>query len=572
MIEIVNSGIEWLNWLGTVHWSFALAMFVQTLLLVAVLGVLEFTLRRRLRAVVRYWIWSLVLLKLMLPVTLSTPASIGYWLVQAPPVVPAALPTPQSEPAPMPPEVPVAVMSISPRTRPTAPKTEPVVGQAESWLSSPTPRPRKDNVELEVRPSATAAAPSVPLPKLHIHRWLFLAWLAGLALLGAIVARRIVKVWQLVRRATEAPADLDAPLRAACDRLRVSARRIRLRISDEVGCPAICGFWRPTIVLPRRLLGQLDDEQLELVFAHEASHWKRRDLQIHLLQTVLQVVYFYNPAVWIANAVLRRLREEAVDDEVLVGSATRCERYSNTLLDVAAQSIATPNVSLRLIGILESRMTLAQRIRRLASGTLPKSARLGVWGFLVVVVIGLVLLPMAGRRVIAQKPARDPAPVKKDATKDQAPGVALSGLITNENGEPVSDAAIHLAARDLHRQTRPPATKRAITVADLIETTRLADQKYFSGHSAEGRVAQFSPDSKQFVILLRKGNIRHNTNEYSLFLFRTAAALGTPQPDLLLTMASWLSNRRSMRFHSASRRRNSRLRVSVNAAEKQSVR
>ena len=35
------------------------------------------------RPVVRYWIWALVALKLLLPVTLSTPASLAYWLVPA---------------------------------------------------------------------------------------------------------------------------------------------------------------------------------------------------------------------------------------------------------------------------------------------------------------------------------------------------------------------------------------------------------------------------------------------------------------------------------------------------------
>jgi len=45
------------------------------------------------RPVVRYWIWSLVLLKLMLPVTLSTPFSVSYWLMREPAVI-AEAPSP----------------------------------------------------------------------------------------------------------------------------------------------------------------------------------------------------------------------------------------------------------------------------------------------------------------------------------------------------------------------------------------------------------------------------------------------------------------------------------------------
>ena len=142
-------------------------------------------------------------------------------------------------------------------------------------------------------------------------------------------------MWQLARQAAQAPRQLEIPLEVACSLLDLSPARVRLRISDEVGCPAICGFWRPTILVPRRLVGQLDEDQFQLVFAHELLHWKRWDLQINLLQTLLQIAYFYNPAVWIANAMLRRLREESVDDGVLIAcgtpardaTATRCSTW-----------------------------------------------------------------------------------------------------------------------------------------------------------------------------------------------------------------------------------------------------
>ena len=62
------------------HWDFASAMFVQVAALVAILGLVELCLRRRVRPVVRYWLWALVILKLMLPVALRTPASLAYWV------------------------------------------------------------------------------------------------------------------------------------------------------------------------------------------------------------------------------------------------------------------------------------------------------------------------------------------------------------------------------------------------------------------------------------------------------------------------------------------------------------
>ncbi|MBZ5534071.1 MAG: hypothetical protein LAO20_21790 [Acidobacteriia bacterium] len=50
--------------------------------------------------------------------------------------------------------------------------------------------------------------------------------------------------------------------------------------------------------------------------------------------------------------------------------------------------------------------------------------------------------------------------------------------------------------------------------------------------------AEFSPDRQKFTVVTRKGNIRDNTNEYSLWLFRSRDVLRSLRPKLLLTRAS----------------------------------
>jgi len=463
MTETFNRIIELIDHAGAIHRMFASAMFLQTVVLVAVLYLLELCLRRRVRPVVRYWIWSLVLLKLMLPVTLHTPFSVSYWLIRQPAALAEASSPSIVDDGPTRPSVP-ADLSSEPQ--------QPPRGNPEFEFSPSVPaRTLGRPADLGSEPAAVAGVTRPKLSALNGSGWLFVAWCSMAALLGAIVIQRAAKVWQLARRATEAPGELDGPLKVTCDALNLSAHRIRLRISDEVGCPAICGFWRPTILIPRRLINLLDDEQYQLVIAHELSHWKRWDLQINLLQTGLQVIYFYNPAVWIANAVLRRLREEAVDDAVLVAAAVPTDRYSNTLLDVASHSLRAVELDVRLIGILESRKALANRIHRLAAGPLPKSARLGLWGFAAVAILAVALLPMAGgRRAVADKPAAGPfaKTVAENQEKTTAPASVLSGRITDENGEPVSDAQIDLIHVPTGREQPARTTTNGTYVVDRV--------------------------------------------------------------------------------------------------------
>lgn len=79
---------------------------------------------------------------------------------------------------------------------------------------------------------------------------------------------------------------------------------------------------------------------------------------------------------------------------------------------------------------------------------------------------------------------------------------------------------------------------RAVTMADAIRMTRLADPDYIDGAPSLDRVAQFSRDGKQFVVVVRHGNLENNTNEYDL-LFWTTERIGDPSfPRHLMTMSS----------------------------------
>lgn len=104
----------------------------------------------------------------------------------------------------------------------------------------------------------------------------------------------------------------------------------------------------------------------------------------------------------------------------------------------------------------------------------------------------------------------------------------------------VEGAAGYSAMAESMSQASPeaPADKRAVTVADSIQMTRFGDPDYIGGGSAKGIVAKFSPNGERFVVLLKRGNLQDNTNEYSLVLFKTAEAFHLPTPRTLVSMSS----------------------------------
>jgi hypothetical protein len=86
--------------------------------------------------------------------------------------------------------------------------------------------------------------------------------------------------------------------------------------------------------------------------------------------------------------------------------------------------------------------------------------------------------------------------------------------------------------------TTVEVTKRPVTVADSIQMTRLADTRYTDGVSSKGMVAKYSLDGKHFVVLLKKGDLEENTNEYSLVLFQTSDVFQSPKPQVLISLSS----------------------------------
>jgi beta-lactamase regulating signal transducer with metallopeptidase domain len=154
-------------------------------------------------------------------------------------------------------------------------------------------------------------------------------------------------------------------------------KEIRLKVSGKVTGPVVCGLLRPVILVPLNVGGRLGSRHLRGVLLHELAHIKRGDLWVNLAQTVLQIIYFYNLLLWLANAIIRRVRERAVDETVVLAMGEKARWYPETLVKVAKLTLRGPALGLRLIAVVESRKALAGRIDHVLNGPLSRRAKAG---------------------------------------------------------------------------------------------------------------------------------------------------------------------------------------------------
>ncbi|MBO9611823.1 MAG: M56 family metallopeptidase [Dyadobacter sp.] len=94
-------------------------------------------------------------------------------------------------------------------------------------------------------------------------------------------------------------------------------QQINVIQSALVKVPVTFGYFKPVIVLPIGLLVSLPVSQVETILWHELAHIYRRDYLVNILQKIVEVFFFFNPAALWLSALIREEREACCDDIVL---------------------------------------------------------------------------------------------------------------------------------------------------------------------------------------------------------------------------------------------------------------
>lgn len=78
--------------------------------------------------------------------------------------------------------------------------------------------------------------------------------------------------------------------------------------------PMTIGYFEAVILLPMGLATGLSVKELEAVLAHELAHIRRADYLVNILQTLVEIIFFFHPAIWYISAKIREERENCCDD------------------------------------------------------------------------------------------------------------------------------------------------------------------------------------------------------------------------------------------------------------------
>ena len=210
-------------------------------------------------------------------------------------------------------------------------------------------------------------------------------WLGGVGALSLRLLLGWVVVVRLRRNASAPEMTMWVQrMELLASHLRVN-RSVKLVESALVEVPTVIGWMRPMILIPTSAFTGLTTQQLEAILAHELAHIRRHDFLVNLVQSVIETLLFYHPAVWWLSKRIREEREHCCDDLAISVCDSRRE-YIRALVEMESLR------SRSLLVIAANGGSLLNRTRRLLQPTtsdIPSSAS---WGASLLAIGSLLLM------------------------------------------------------------------------------------------------------------------------------------------------------------------------------------
>ena len=281
----------------------------------------------------RYYIWLIVLLRLLLPfgpeVSLlgSTYRAMDQAITQAP------SPPPQSAPD----------ISEDELTPAVGAERADENRQAETW---------------------TAVQPLRDVGELLLHQ-IWLVWLV--AALGLLI--RKITIYQgfirYVKAGMTPVSDIEQldQLSAAAEQAGVG-KPVELCVNPLISSPLLIGAFRPCVVLPR---ADIPEKEFWYIALHELTHYKRRDMFYKWLVQVTVCLHWFNPLVYLMSREITRACEFSCDEAVLTKmGCDNAQDYGKTLLNAMA-AVGKYKESVGAVTLSENKQLLKERLGAIMS-------------------------------------------------------------------------------------------------------------------------------------------------------------------------------------------------------------
>lgn len=179
-----------------------------------------------------------------------------------------------------------------------------------------------------------------------------------------------------------------------CKKILNINRDIPIVITKDISSPSLLGFVKPILLLPKEILGKISNDELKHIILHELSHYKRKDNIVNWLVVFLKILHWFNPILWYGFYKMREDCEIACDSMAMsYMNHQEQELYGYTIVHLLKITSRERHAT-STMGILSSKSGMKRRISMISLFD-KKNSKFSITGLVILVALGLILLTNA---------------------------------------------------------------------------------------------------------------------------------------------------------------------------------
>jgi bla regulator protein BlaR1 len=188
-----------------------------------------------------------------------------------------------------------------------------------------------------------------------------MAWFFIIAFRCIRLATGLYRIYQIKHDQLSSPGD------HWNNRLSLLSKQLNIKIrvqffqSGIAKIPMVVGHFKPIILFPIGVLTSLPQDEIEAILIHELAHIRRKDYLVNMIQSFVEILFFFNPAVLWVSSLIKIERENCCDD-IAVAQTSSKRNYINALVSFQEYNLGTTKYATALTGKKDH---LLQRVKRM---------------------------------------------------------------------------------------------------------------------------------------------------------------------------------------------------------------
>lgn len=240
-------------------------------------------------------------------------------------------------------------------------------------------------------------------------------WLAGALCLGTAIL--IINGLTFIRiyKQETCKDDKTTQILEECKSRMGILRKIPIVYEKYIDTPAVFGLIRPKILINRVIAKKLSAEEKRYIFLHELSHLKRKDTITNWIMMILLTINWFNPIIWVSFMKIWEDGEEACDAYVLSYlNETEQKNYGATIINLE-KIMLRPQFTIGISRMVSNKSSIKRRIMRIVNY---KKTLLKWWLFPICLIIAVVILVTTNVKITAAAKSVNKITVTKQNDKD----------------------------------------------------------------------------------------------------------------------------------------------------------